>query len=202
MHVNLLPDSFQWRMRLRTGLRQWLLAWGVLTCLALSVGLWRYRHLPALRTELAALEEQARPLRELETETAEHAARLAAIKLESEKLQDFSQERQVLGLIGLVAQCATERGGSVQVQRFGFQARPLERKDAQAPATPPAPDDKSKPRETASLQLHGVGNDDGEVARFVSGLQASRVFEKVDLKSCSDLSGSNGGRQFHIECRF
>ena len=203
MHVNLLPESIQWRVRLRSSLRQWLIVWAALGILALPLGAWKFREVVAQGTHLAALEEQSQPLRAVESQITEQAQRLSALQVESAVLQDLAQNRQVLGLLGIVARCAKQKHGKLQVQRFGFQATPLPPAVGPGAGAALSQDVAKNAAELASLHLHGVAGDDVEVARFISGLQQSLMFQQVELKSCSDFGGSSGGgRQFQVECRF
>ena len=115
----------------------------------------------------------------------------------SVELQPTDHFIDLLGVLGTAAQA---NPGKVHVQRLTVQA-------GQATAQPvpargaPAASPAGSPLIVSTLSLNGLADDDAALAQFVTALRQSGVFERVELRSSSQVA-ADSTRQYQLECRY
>lgn len=203
MHMNLLPKTIIWRLLLRARIRQWAIVGAIVGLLGLTLAVAEYLDVARKRQMCAALEQSCLPLRDIQTETAAQEARLMELTRKTAALCELAPPSRTLALLGIVARCAAQTEGKLQVQRLGCTTATVSQ-TAGAPSDPAgaAPLTKST-RERATLQLLGQAENDAAVAQFTAALKQLPVFDHVELKSCSEFQAVGArGRQYLVECSF
>jgi Tfp pilus assembly protein PilN len=208
MHLNLLPQSARLKNQFHHLLRYYFKVWslaGAGAALLLAAQLWNYYHACQRLQELAVA---SRPLYLLQEQLVEQRQRIKELKAEYKMLEQLQPVDHSIELLGILVQETRTKPGTIQLKRLSLKKSPP------ASALSPTAKGKSKPTKDAdgtktfvstagTLMLDGVAEDDVALAKFVSGLRDSGVFERVDLKSSTQgLVIDRPTRQYQLECRF
>ncbi len=204
MYINLLPNEIRGKIQFRAIVRNWAKLWVFIGAWMIVSVSWEIVALRAARERAATLTAQCQPVCALQDETQEQRRRVLALNAERTMLERLQPTDHLIDLLGVLSRAVQPGAGKLQVQRFSL---------LMPPRTPPSPSPginrptndaiKASPSQNlASLSLQGVASDDSNVAQFVSALRHTAVFEQVDLKSSTQLSGSDlASRTYQIECR-
>lgn len=202
---NLLPFAFQRRLLVNSRLRQWATIWGV-TALALALfTLQRVYSLADRETELSLLERQSEPLHRMVAENRKLQAQLREMSSRELLAGELAGARYPLDLLGFISRAAHPFEGELQVRHFAIHheappprpvskgAKTAQTAKVQAPAAP----------EIIRLTVGGIATDGLTVARFVTVLRESQVFESVELKSSiPGRIGELSTREYQLLCTF
>ncbi len=199
-HCNLLPFEFQRRLLFRSRLWQWSLVWGATTAAVLLLATHRVNYLLGHESRLQHMEQRCEPLRQLVAENRELQQRLREMNSRELLAGELDGARYPLELLGFVSRTAHAFGDQLHVRHFSLSHV----------ARPPKPASKSQDvpvastePETICLTLGGLATDGLTIARFVTALRESRVFESVELKS--SIPGRVGdipSREYQLTCTF
>jgi Tfp pilus assembly protein PilN len=199
MHINLLPPRFALRVAVLRRARSWAPVWIVLLVVSLATVAYAFRMYRQSAAVLAALVERGHALRSIQAETATYERQRIQLQDEIHTIQSLQSRDRTLALLGLLGRSA-QAAERLQLQRMAFTAPT--RLPPGPRATVPNPDPTRAP-ELAMLTLQGIAGGDAALARFIDSLRSLGIFERVDLKSLSQLrSPPDDGRQFQVECRF
>jgi Tfp pilus assembly protein PilN len=206
--INLLPQSArlknQYYHLLRCYLKVWSLA-GAGAALLVAAQLW---NLYQARQRLNSLAVRSQPLYLLQDELSDSRKKIRDLKAECKMLEQLQPADHSIELLGILVKETRSEPGTIQLQRLSL-TRP--QPPAATAASPKSKNKKSKDAATAqaslsatgTLQLNGVAENEAALAKFVSGLRASGVFERVDLKSSAQSVVDNRStRQYQLECRY
>jgi hypothetical protein len=200
MKMNLLPMSFRHRLLIRRALRFWAVVWGVsalaasIMCGLLWLELWDWRQ------ELAHHQAEAAALQAMQAENQKLAADITAISRRAAVVEDVHGIAQPLSLLGVVSRSAKSADRQLQVQRL--QVSHIEERIVNPKTRPGTPAKDAPIRRRLEVSLSGVAHDDVSVAKFVSSLRESGMFETVELKSSLGVTLPHGeARKYAVLCR-
>ena len=206
-HLNLLPWQERYRTLVRERFRQWCYVWAVLALATSTVGLWEWKRLGTSERETEVWRRMSEPAvrnrasnKELQQKIAVAQERITAYgHLESESI-GFS-------LLGTISQCTGHCQDKLQVRKLKFKT--TQKTDvvpvAFASTTPAPPNTKPvvTTRTVHIVSLSGVATSNLTVARFVSALRDSALFQTVDLKSSQGKTELTSHlRHYEVECSF
>lgn len=205
MYVNLLTPYVQSRIRARALLRRCCVLWLVFGLGIVACGTAKLWELRAAQGKLQRLSVHCQPLRQLEDAVQREQGALGRLQAELRRLQSVQPVNRHVAVLGVVLQAAQPAQGRLQVQKLSWNAA--------QPRLVPAASTANAARLTAasanssatnaSVSLQGVVDNDTVLAAFVAALQTSGVFQRVDLKSSSQIpDGNRVARQFQIECSY
>jgi hypothetical protein len=201
MKMNLLPIAFRRRLLIVRTLRFWAAVWGVsvlaasIMCGLLWVELWGWRR------ELTHHQEDAAELQAMQAENQKLAADISSISRRAAVVEDVHGIAQPLALLGVVSRSAKAADRQLQVQKM--QVSHIEEKIVDPKARPGAAVAKDAPvRRRLEVSLSGVALDDVSVAKFVTSLRESGMFDTVELKSSLGVPLPHGeARKYAVLCR-
>lgn len=202
-HLNLLPLPF----RRRLVIRQEMVRWGCASVVALmvSIGMWlQARQAVEEKTsELAALNEDVRPLRIVEMTNQRLARELDTSWRRHELLLNLEGQNSPAQVLGHVSRSAAQRLGAVQVTSFSLL--PAAERRVQRTRGGAVVNDASEtgPEFNGQLALQGVAANEQELTEFVEELRDEGFFSSVELRGSSSVTLRYGSaRQYSVECRF
>ena len=205
MHINLLPAEVQMEIHAQVALRRWGLFWAICGAGLLAYGAWVYGALREAQTTSEQLSIQCQPLHALRKEIQTGHSQLAILSEEHKFLNQIQTTDHLIDLFGILVRATQPEKGHLQIQRFSLLApQTINAGTKPNSASIAANSTETTPlKPLATLSLQGVADDDAILARFVSGLRESGVFEHVDLKSSSQVTGGKASaRQYELECRY
>lgn len=206
--INFLPAEFLRRTLLRTRLAQWSVVWAAVATAAGGGGLWKLSTDAALRQRVRDLEAQCAPLRELARESRQIQDRLQEISGRQSLLAQLDRAQHPLHVLGVVSQCAAAADKRLYVERLQLSpiepaSTPTNSPNTAAGGNPPVPASApaaKAPVARTRLTLGGLAADDLAVARFMTGLRNSQIFERIDLNSSSRVPHPQGhARRYEID---
>lgn len=201
MHVNLLPRGVKLKAHFRGTLRRWGFIWAATTACAFVYCSVQLRELLAARTDQELLNTRCQALRTMQSEMDAGREELLQLLAEKKILEQLGPEDHLLDLLGVIGRASQPVAGKLRLQQLRLVSSP--RTSTSTPVPPPAQAGTNQPpAPTATLNLQGIADNGDVLGQFVAGLHASGVFQRVDLKSSSQLSGSDSGRQYQLECRY
>ncbi|MGN6135998.1 MAG: PilN domain-containing protein [Aureliella sp.] len=209
MFINLLPANTRLKIQFRSMLRRFARIWaaagvGALACAALQV-----RECWHASQRLAELEARCEPLYALQQQIQSDRRQLNSLQARCEMLSGLQPSDHFLDLMGVLVESTQREAGKLHIQRLSLQS------SQQAAAAPQAPSRAAAASAAAgsaaagnlvpigTLSLNGLAEDDASLAQFVAALRETGVFDRVELKSSSQVAGgSKASRQYHLECRY
>ena len=206
-HLNLLPLAARRRNLFWLRIRQWGLAWTVVTVLSVVGVVAQFSRIASQHYQLSVLETSTQPLRETQRELDQMLQRLTTLRSRESMLAMLERMEQPVQLLGIIGRSIG--GDRPEVQVYDMVISPTQivqliketEKTAAQKANVAAPATRNVDR--VQLKIDGLGVDDLAVARFVAGLREAGVFETVALKSSiRALSLPGESRQFSVECVF
>ncbi len=187
-HLNLLPWSERRKHVLRRCLRQWALIWSLGACLALTVVWTQYSTLQGERHELSKKQRAASPITKQIARILEMEERLADLRQHEVIQLALENKRPVIALLAVVSKSSSECSGDLYLEKLSF-----DREVGRTPATA----DSS----LGSITMEGTAINNLVVAKFVSLLRDTGLFQRVELKS--SVTAKNVTRSFQayiVEC--
>ena len=200
MFINLLPPNTRLKIQFRSMLRRYVRIWclaglGAVACA--SVQVWECRQAAA---RIAALEDRCQPLYALQQVISEDRQQLQQLEARSKQVSQLQPTDHFIDLLGVLVTAAQANGGKVHVQRLTVQAgQPTAQPIPARGATATSP--TGSPAVVSTLSLNGLAEDDEALAQFVTALRQSGVFERVELRSSSQVA-ADSTRQYQLECRY
>lgn len=207
--MNLLPYAYRRKLVVRKLLMGWIIVWTGCGLAGGAVCLLTWTELRSAQSELAGVEEQAEPLREVVAENRRFKQQIEEIWGRESVLGELGGSSQPVSLLAIISRSARAADERLQIQRLNV-AHVVPAAESGKPAAPakpgtkPAPPVKPSepPRKVLELTLTGVACDDVAVTRFVSALREQGVFESVELRSSIGIHWAHGeGRQYDVVCR-
>ena len=206
-HLNLLPLAARRRNLFWLRIRQWGLAWTVVTVLSVVGVVAQFSRIASQHYQLSVLETSTQPLRETQRELDQMLQRLTTLRSRESMLAMLERMEQPVQLLGIIGRSIG--GDRPEVQVYDMIISPTQIvqviKETEKTAAQKANVATSATRnvDRVQLKIDGLGVDDLAVARFVAGLREAGVFETVALKSSiRALSLPGESRQFSVECVF
>ena len=202
-HCNLLPLEFQRRLLIRSRLLQWSVVWGVITVAVAGLAVHRVCFMFAQQERVQVMERQSEPLRNTVAENERLRGQLEEMTGREVLLGELDSAAYPLQLMGLVSRGASACEERLQVREFSLQR--VQNAPRQTTTTSaPAEVEQSQPvAEMMRLTLEGRAVDDLAIARFVTALRQTRVFESVELKSSvGSQFGNTWTREYQVACTF
>lgn len=206
-HLNLLPRAARRRNLCWLRIRQWGLAWTVVTLLSVVGIIGQFSRIASQHYQLSVLETSAQPLRETQRELDQMLQRLTTLHSRESKLAMLERMEQPVQLLGIIGRSIGDDRPEVQVYDMTIAPTQIVQviqeteKTAAQKANVASPATRTVDR--VQLKIDGLGVDDLAVARFVAGLREAGVFETVALKSSIRAASLPGeSRQFSVECVF
>lgn len=204
-HCNLLPISFQRRLLTQTRLRQWLLVWvGTLVAISLFAAQRVYSLLDR-ETELTRLERLTEPLHQKVALNRKLREQLREMNSRELLAGELAGARYPLDLLGFVSRAAHPFESELQVRHFALhhESPPVRAVTTQQKAERTATSGPQPSLEIIRLTVGGIATDGLAVARFVTVLRESQVFESVELKSSiPGRIGELATREYQLVCTF
>jgi hypothetical protein len=167
-----------------------------------------YSQIAATAQRIRAERDAADHLHKLRAENDQLRQQADSLGLQIAALQNRETDQRLLGLLGIVSQCAKQTAGDLRLQRCSAQlaspavpaaASPMGNAPATVPTNGvPAP----KPVLVGStLALDGIAADAVTISRFIAALQQASIFSRVELEASTE-SGGGAARAFRVECHF
>ncbi len=187
-HLNLLPSSERRKNVLRRCLWQWSLIWSLGACVALTVVWTQYSTLQGERHELSKKQRAASPITKQIAKILEMEERLADLRQHKVIQLALENKRPVMALLAVVSKSSSECRGDLYLEKLSFD-REVGRTQATADST------------FGSITMEGTAINNLVVAKFVSLLRDTGLFQRVELKS--SVTAKNVTRSFQayiVEC--
>ncbi len=206
-HLNLLPHAARRHNLCWLRIRQWGLAWAVVTVLSVVGIIGQFSRIASQHYQLSVLETSTQPLRETQRELDQMLQRLTTLRSRESMLAMLERMEQPVQLLGIIGRSIG--GDRPEVQVYDMTIAPTQivqviketEKTAAQKSNAASPATRNVDR--VQLKIDGLGVDDLAVARFVAGLREAGVFETVALKSSIRAASLPGeSRQFSVECVF
>lgn len=205
MYVNLLPTTFIWKQLIYRRLRQWATAFAMLGFVMLAVNAQLLSKWMKCNSQLQATHQDSEPIRKLETDRLQSIEEALSIQTKAESLKDLVGPDRILSLLGIVSQSSVNARGPVQIQEMhvSIQNKQL---STTASTSRTGGDGKETPKpsdvETEMLvTLRGIAADSSTITSFMQGLQESKVFPRVELRSTREkLVSERSIHEFQLEC--
>ena len=169
-HLNLLPSSERRRNVLRRCLWQWSLIWSLGACVALTVVWTQYSTLRGERHELSKKQRAASPITKQIANILKMEERLADLRQHEVIQLALENKRPVIALLAVVSKSSSECRGGLYLEKLSFD-REVGRTRATADST------------FGSITMEGTAVNNLVVAKFVSLLRDTGLFQRVELKS-------------------
>ncbi len=209
MHVNLLPYSFVWRRLIRTRIRQWGCAFGLLGVFTLAwnvqlIGKW-WNGLHELQVIYAATE----PIRQLQSDRIQLATKSLAVKQKINQLRAAISQDRTTSLLGIVASGVGSTSETVQIQEMQVSvtaklhdsAGLVGEKQRGAGLKPNANPENNFLGNQYQMTLRGVAIESESITAFMDSLQEWSVFPKIELRSTQErLVSERSVQEFQLEC--
>lgn len=203
MFINLLPPKTRLKIQFRSMLRRFSRIWclagvGAMACAAVQIWeCWHTGH------RLAVLESRCLPLYAVQHEIQKDYKELQLLQSRCAMLDQLQPADHFIDLLGVLVQATRAELGKLHIQRLSLQSSQSAVSVASKSATRGAPAIPTLAATTSTLSLQGLADDDEALAQFVAALRQSGVFERVELKVSSQVSGgSRTARQYQLECRY
>ena len=205
MQINLLPSDIKLELRARVALRWWGLIWAFCGAGLIAYCTWEYGTLRETKAEATRLSVQCQPLHTLQEQIKIDYQQTQALLEEEKILNRIQSTDHLIELLAIIVKATRHAEGHLQIQRLDLLARQsAETTNTPSPSQITSNENLNKqPKSLATLTMQGVADNEQILAQFVSGLRASEIFERVDLKSSSQLSnGNSSDRHYELECRY
>jgi hypothetical protein len=209
MHVNLLPSTFVWRRLIRTRIRQWGCAFGLLGVFTLAWNVqligkwWNGLH------ELQVMHAAAEPIRQLQSDRIQLATKSFAMKEKINQLQAAISQDRTTSLLGIIAAGVGSTGETVQIQEMQVSVSakstdstgPVRETQRVAGSKPNANPENMFLGNQYQLTLRGVAIESESITAFMDSLQEWSVFPKIELRATQErLVSERSVQEFQLEC--
>ena len=190
-HLNLMSNRSRVQMCARKRVRQWAAVLSLLGLLLVPTWILLWLPLYQQQQEVAALETQYEPFRQMSKANKEFKKRIEFVKAQEKiSLALAKIDTPVVSLIGLVGKTVQESHGQVYLEKFEFQQSASLLSDA-------------KDETTTSLQVAGRGIDKKSVVRLNKNLKTALPFADVKLRSSKpEFINQQQIEKFLLHCSF
>ncbi|MDA1018538.1 MAG: hypothetical protein O3A00_29280 [Planctomycetota bacterium] len=165
---------------------------------------WARHELSQQRRIVEDLEQQGRPIADLQAENCELQLHLDEIDGRQSLLSALDQSHHPVRLLGLATKCSRMETGRIQIQRLKFTRESPPQNDR-----PTTANNSSVPKDATAqasrfdrmaLELDGLADGDVTITQFILALRRTNVFRRVELKSTSEHKSD--AQRFDIHCVF
>ena len=195
-HLNILQLAFRQKLLARQIAPCWGCVWGIVAVAAAFVCWNEDASLAVAKTQFAAVDVRAEPLRQIVQRNQKTADNLKIADQRQLLVDCLCAADKPLQLIGLISTATSTAEGTIQLHSFQ-----LTQSEAVTSGTPADSASLNAPR--MKLGLQGYAVDDLALSRFVAQLRSTGVFETVELQTSSNVQLAAGNaRQYVVECQF
>jgi hypothetical protein len=203
--INLVPLEYRRKVLLRQRVTQWFAVWLAVAAVAAALACAAHVDYADSRQALERAERACAPLERWIAKSRTVRGELDKLHAQGTLLQQLSDQRSLLSLLGAASQSAAGCDDRLFVQSLVFNRNPR----GLAPATHQGEkgsarkqkDEEPDPGPWAFVTFHGQAKDNVAVASFVAGLRGTSLFRRVELKSSVQTDSSqNRHRSYTIEC--
>lgn len=201
--LNLLPKEFHDAMASARRLKGWLILFWVLGALGFWVLSREEQSVARLEKEQQKRSPQVESLHALQAESKAARDKLNELSTKHTLVSMLESELPVVQILGVFSQSASDLERRVQVTDLRAEEVVRNLPAADSPKKPAGNRGPQRPEQEKVLAVvvTGIAQDDMVVARFVSKLRESQMFESVKLNSTTgDQQQSLPGRHFEVEC--
>ncbi len=203
MFINLLPQKTRLKNQYYRLLSSYLKVWSIAGVVALSLIAFQLRNFCEARYRLNLLAVRCQPLNSLQQQLSDSHQRKLKLQIEVNMLEQLQPTDHSIELLSVLVREMRSETGRLRLQRLSLQRALALMAAGNTTGPKNATAAKSTAQFTNTLSLQGVADDDAAVAKFVSGLRDSRVFERVDLKSSTQgVASGRTTRHYQLECLY
>ena len=201
MRIDLLPTEYRFRVQLSGALRKWTRVWSILLVVLAMICSIPLTRLLKAQHEQRLISSRCSPLLELHETITRNQSLKSRLAAEKRQLGQFKPSPYSLDLLQVFVDAAKPVSQQLQFQKMGLT---INRSKASNPAKR-GPNDANKQTASSSdsaITIDGIAEGESTLSFFVDNLRQANVFERVDLKSTSQIqSGDLLRQQYQLECR-